>query len=597
MAPALLLAGCGGQAVDKVAERHPDEPSTNQPDTPEPDAPGVMAEGTADDMGPAPDTAEPEAPVEGTADDTEPAPVGSEPSQAPVSWWDSGDAPSSKPRWLLFPKPQTNGYPSALLVRFDDVTEPSQTALGADGQWLRGALWSPNGERLIYQLDDVQLGIATMGGGLSLWMVDVADGAAPKQLDAELGLHYVEAMRWLGNDAVFIEFRDSDQTSRRGGYYRLDVPTSTLEYLNDAPAARNVQGATIPWFATSERGVVFPSGCTFRFLANGSAEPAALPHFTCGARPRWAADAGYFSLTNAEGSWLYELADDGPQELELPELLVADGDGATADASMLALEEPSFAWAPSGARFASVWQPVDEGLPSRVVLGDAATGEVVERADARRTGYARWLSERILYVATPGYMSSRVFDLPDVAAEIDLETEYTGFRELGDEFRESLVAGNAKVTNDGRSLLFTADPAGIYELGELDDPPKRLTPDLAPQRIGGFSISPDDEWLIFDSSAPDGPYTRNLLRRDAVGEFLSLDERPAWAGVQVQWAEFTSDGEGILCDAQRVLPDGSAHELVFYIPLRAPADAYVLVDLPGDNRGRLFQVPDSWPAR
>ncbi len=97
--------------------------------------------------------------------------------------------------------------------------------------------------------------------------------------------------------------------------------------------------------------------------------------------------------------------------------------------------------------------------------------------------------------------------------------------------------------------------------------------------------------------SPEGPYTRNLLRRDAVGEFLSFDERPGMGGVHVQWAEFTSDGEGILCDAQRVLPDGSVHELVFYAPLRAPADAYVLVDLPGDNGSRLFQVPDSWPAR
>ncbi len=302
-------------------------------------------------------------------------------------------------------------------------------------------------------------------------------------------------------------------------------------------------------------------------------------------------------MTNAEGSRLYELTDDGLRKLTLPELLLADGDGVAADGAMLAPEEPSFAWAPSGARFASVWQPVDESLPSRVVLGDAATGELVERADARRTGYARWLSERILYVATPGYMSSRIFDLPDVAAEIDLETEYSGFRELGDEFRESVVAGNAKVTNDGRSLLFTTTPAGIYELGELDDPPKRLTPDLAPQRIGGFSISPDDEWLIFDSAAPDGPYVRNLLRRDTVGEFLPFDERPGLGGVRVQWAEFTSDGEGVLCDAQRVLPDGSVHELVIYVPLRAPADAYLLVDLPGDNRGRLFQAPDTWPSR
>ncbi len=253
MAPALLLVGCGGQAVDNVLERHPDDPSTSQPSTPEPEAPSVTVEGSADDVEGAADD------VEGAADDTEPPPVGSEPSQPPpVSWWESGDVPSSKPRWLLFPKPQTNGYPSALLVRFDDVTDPSLTALGADGQWLRGALWSPNGERLIYQLDDVQLGLATMGGGSSLWIVDVADGAAPEQLDAELGLHYVEAMRWLGNDAVFIEFRDSDQTSRRGGYYRLDVPTLSLEYLNDAPAARNLQGATIPWFAVSERGVVFP---------------------------------------------------------------------------------------------------------------------------------------------------------------------------------------------------------------------------------------------------------------------------------------------------------------------------------------------------
>ncbi len=572
LALTLLLIGCGGQAVDKVSSR---EPSTKQVDAAAPDASRVTGEGSAGDA--------------------RPLPAGSEPSQAPVSWWESGDTPTSKPRWLLFPKPQTNGYPSALLVRFDDVTDPSQTALG--GHWLRGALWSPNGERLIYQLDDVDLGIATMGGGLSLWIVDVADGATPKQLDAELGLHYVEAMRWLGNDAVFIEFRDSNQTSTRAGYYRLDVPTLTVERLNDAPASRNSQGATIPWFAASERGVVFPSGCIFRFLGNDSAVPVFLPRSTCGARPKWARDARYFSLTNAEGTWLYELTDDGPRELELPELVAADLDGASADDSPVALEEPSFTWAPSGARFASVWRPTDESLASRLLLGDAETGELVDHADVRRTGYARWLSERILYVETPDYMSSRIFDLPNIAAKIDLETEYAGFRKLGDEFRESRVASNAKVTNDGRSLLFATTPAGIYELGELDDPPKRLTPDLAPRRLGGFSISPDDEWVIFDSSVPDGLYVRNLLRRDAVGEFLSFDEHPGWEGTHVKWAEFTSDGEGILCDAQRILPDGSVHALVIYVPLGAPADAYVLVDLPGDNGSQLFQVPDAWPSR
>ena len=251
----------------------------------------------------------------------------------------------------------------------------------------------------------------------------------------------------------------------------------------------------------------------------------------------------------------------------------------------LTVPRASFRWSERGSRFVSLRpaaQRQNGDARTEVVLGEAETGIVVTYADPLHATHATWVGDRVLALSAGD--QRRLFWIPELASAPDLETE-------------ALRYYQAEYSYEDDTLLFSVLGGTTDVIYQMDSSRTRsVVVDTGERRLGGFGLSQDRSWLVFDTrlSEPGAATERNLLRRASL-QTLAFDRHPKLKG-HTQWAQFTPDGAGILCDTQGTREDGTLTQEVYYVPFEGLGDAYSIYAAAGDNGNHLFELPSSWPA-